>query len=59
MHAHLTSLLDPDAVTQAAFRKQAEVLARLVREQSRKEFYKTLVGRLGPAQARVLTDRYY
>jgi choline-sulfatase len=59
MHAHLASLLDPDAVTQAAFRKQAEVLARLVREQSKKQFYKTLVGRLGPAQARVLTDKHY
>jgi len=30
-----------------------------VREQSKKEFYQTLVGRLGPAQARVLTDKHY
>lgn len=59
MHAHLTSLLDPDAVTQAAFRKQDEVLRGLVKGQSRGEFYDTLVGRLGPIQARILTDRCY
>ncbi len=59
LHGHLTSLLDPDAVTQAAFYKQAQVLDRLVKQSSKSDFYKMLVGRLGRAQARVLTDRCY
>lgn len=59
MHAHLTALVDPDQVTFAAFRKQNEVLARMVKENSRQEFYDELVGRLGPLQARMLTERSY
>jgi choline-sulfatase len=59
LHARLTSLVDPDAVTYAAFRKQEAVLSGLVRTNSREEFYKRLVGRMGTAQARVLTEREY
>ncbi|MCX6634987.1 MAG: hypothetical protein NT090_07900, partial [Acidobacteria bacterium] len=59
LHGHLTSLLDPDAVTHAAFQRQDEVLKTLVKENSRVDFYDTLVGRLGPIQARLLTDRHY
>ncbi|MBI4873781.1 MAG: sulfatase-like hydrolase/transferase [Acidobacteria bacterium] len=59
LHGHLTSLVDPDAVTHAAFDRQEQVLKRLVRENSRSGFYDMLVGRLGPIQARLLTDRYY
>jgi choline-sulfatase len=59
LHGHLASLLDPDAVTHAAFQRQDEVLKTLVRENSRADFYDTLVGRLGPIQARLLTDRHY
>jgi choline-sulfatase len=59
LHRRLTSLVDPDAITAAAFRKQEAVLANLVKSGPRNEFYKRLVGRLGPAQARVLTDREY
>jgi choline-sulfatase len=59
LHGNLTSLLDPDAVTAAAFERQAEVLKKLVGENSRSDFYDSLVGRLGPIQARLLTDRHY
>lgn len=59
LHGKLRSLLDPDAVTDAAFRKQEAVLAGLVRKQTKQQFYDSLIGRLGPAQARVLSERHY
>jgi choline-sulfatase len=59
LHAHLCSLLDPDKVSDASFRRQNAVLKRLIEQQSRAEFYKNLVGRLGPMQARVITDQMY
>jgi len=59
MHARLESLVNPDEITHKAFQKQDAVLKGLVRSCARDEFYKRLVGRLGPAQARVLTDRQY
>ena len=59
LHAHLTSLVNPDAVTDAAFRRQEEVLRGMVRTDTRDQFYRRLVGRLGPLQARVLASRYY
>ncbi len=59
LHGHLTSLLDPDAVTHAAFQRQDEVLRGLIKENSRADFYDMLVGRLGPIQARLLADRHY
>jgi len=59
LHAHLASLVDPDAITDAAFRRQEEVLRGLVKKGSRQQFYETIVGRLGSAQARALTDRHY
>ncbi|MBS1825005.1 MAG: sulfatase-like hydrolase/transferase [Acidobacteria bacterium] len=59
LHGLLTSLVNPDAVTAAGFARQREVRDRLVREQSREEFYGELVGRLGPIQARLLTEECY
>ena len=59
LHAHLVSLVDPDKVTDAAFRKQASILKQLVSTRTRAEFYKSLVGRLGPMQARVMTEQQY
>jgi choline-sulfatase len=59
LHADLRSLVDPDKVTDAAFRKQTGVLKQLVASQSRGEFYKNLVGRLGPMQARAITEQHY
>jgi len=59
LHAHLTSLVDPDAVTERAFAEQERRLQAMVRRMAPEEFYKEIVGRLGPAQARVLTNQHY
>ncbi|MBI4908367.1 MAG: sulfatase-like hydrolase/transferase [Acidobacteria bacterium] len=59
LHSALTALVDPDAVTEAAFRRQGEVLRKIVSESKRDEFYDSLVGRLGAMQARVLTNLHY
>jgi choline-sulfatase len=59
MHAHLTSLVDPDAVTRAGFQKQEKMLADRVKSMKAEEFYDDLVGRLGSMQARMMTYRYY
>jgi hypothetical protein len=59
LHAHLTSLVDPDAVTMAAFRKQEKILQERVRSMSKSEFYEDLEGRLGSIQARILAERHY
>jgi hypothetical protein len=59
LHGHLTSLVDPDAVTEAGFRKQEKMLLDRVKSMSAVDFYDDLVGRLGSMQARMLTYRYY
>jgi hypothetical protein len=59
LHTRLLSLVDPDAITFAAFRRQDQFLRELVRKQSKAEFQNTLVGRLGTVQAAVLADRCY
>lgn len=59
LHGILTSLLDPDAVTERAFAAQARVLDGMVRRMTPEEFRKALIGRLGSAQAHVLTRQCY
>jgi len=59
LHQHLTSLVDPDAVTHRAFEAQKRVLTKMVATMTRDEFCNEISGRLGKAQAWVLTDRYY
>ncbi len=59
LHQLLTSLVDPDAVTRRAFDAQGRVLTNMVRSMKREAFYNEISGRLGPAQAWVLTDRHY
>lgn len=60
LHGILTSLVeDPDAVTDRAFAEQERVLNAMVRRMKPEEFYKDIVGRLGPAQAHVITRKYY
>ena len=59
LHGHLTSLVDPDVITEAAFRKQHHVLMAMVRKKTPEEFFNTLMGRLGRGQATALTRRYY
>jgi len=59
MYGHLASLVDPDKVTQAGFRKQENMLLDRVKSMSAADFYDDLVGRLGAMQARMITYRYY
>ena len=59
LHARLLKLVNPDRVTADAFAAQEKALAGMVRKMKRAEFYAELEPRLGPAQARVLTDRHY
>lgn len=47
LHDLLTSLVDPDAVTEAAFRKQHRILMDMVQEKTPEEFFHTMRGRLG------------
>lgn len=56
LHGILMSLVDPDAVTERAFAEQERRLAAMVRSMKRAEFYQEIEGRLGTAQARVLTN---
>ena len=59
LHGLLTSLVDPDATTEAAFRKQHQVLMKIIKEKTSDEFFQTLRGRLGRGQATALTRKYY
>jgi choline-sulfatase len=59
LHAHLKSLVDPDAITWRAFARQDEVLKALVARMTPEQFYGTLKGRLGPTQAHVQTHKFY
>ena len=59
LHGLLTSVVDPDAVNEAAFRKQRQVLIQMVQEKTPDEFFQTLRGRLGRGQASALTRKYY
>jgi choline-sulfatase len=59
LHSYLRGQLDPDAVTERAFAEQERRLEAMVRKMKREEFYDELEGRLGPAQARMLTNRCY
>jgi choline-sulfatase len=59
LHAQLASLLDPDKVTEQAFLEQERRLMATVKKMTAGEFYDELVGRLGEAQARIQTMKYY
>ena len=59
LHARLVSLVDPNAITYEAFRRQSQVLRAFVQKQSKEQFYHSLVGRLGSVQSSVLAERCY
>jgi choline-sulfatase len=59
LHGLLTSLVDPDAVTGRAFAEQERILAGIVAKSTKEQFRKSLVSRLGGAQAASLANRYY
>lgn len=59
LDTELRRRVDPDAVTEAAFRRQSEILRKLVSSSKREDFYEDMVGRLGSMQARVFTNALY
>lgn len=59
LHSTLTSLVDPDAITEKAFKKQHDVLMDMVRKESPDRFCQILSGRLGRGQAIAFTKEYY
>ena len=59
LHARLTSLVDPDEITFAAFHRQDQVLHELIRKKSKTEFYEATASRLGTIQASLFTERYF
>lgn len=59
MHSLLVSLVDPDSITYAAFRRQDQVLQEIVQTKSEAEFYKSVASRLGSIQGTTFTKRYY
>jgi len=59
LHSLLTSLVDPETITEAAFKKQHEILMGMIRKQTPDEFFHTLRGRLGHGQATALTRKFY
>jgi choline-sulfatase len=59
LHTTLTSLVDPEAVTNQAFKEQDRILQQIIRNMGADQFLKELTGRLGAGQATVLTRRYY
>ena len=59
LHRHLTSLVDPDAVTRRAFDAQQRVLMNMVRSMKRDEFYDEISDAGERTSLWVLTDRHY
>jgi choline-sulfatase len=60
LHTELLRLVpDPDAVTERAFTAQRTLLEKMIRDNTREEFYDELRSRLGEGQARVLANQIY
>lgn len=59
MHAHLTSVVDPDTITFAAFHRQDQVLHELTQKRAKADFYQSVASRLGSIQGKLFTERYY
>lgn len=59
LHSILVSRLDPDEVTERAFREQERFLQRIVESQDARGFYNQIRGRLGDGQAGVLTNQHF
>ncbi len=60
LHAELLRFIpNPDAVTERAFAAQQELLDKMVRENTRQQFYEALRSRLGNGQSRILANQFY
>jgi choline-sulfatase len=59
LNSTLLSLVEPNRVTDDAFQKQQRILEEMVRSKTKEDFFAALAGRLGRAQASVLTAQHY
>jgi len=60
LRAELSRLIpDPDAITERAFAAQQTLLEKMLRDNTRQEFYEELRSRLGAGQARILANQFY
>ncbi len=60
MHGELLRLVpNPDSVTEQAFAAQQTLLDKMIRDNTRQQFYARLHGRLGAGQARILANQMY
>lgn len=60
LHAELVRLIpNPDKVTEDAFAAQQALLDKMLRNNTRDQFYEALRSRLGAGQARVLANQFY
>jgi choline-sulfatase len=59
MHSLLTTVVDPDLVTQQAFEEQERRFEKIVRSHNAKEFFDMFESRLGKGQTMALVNRYY
>jgi choline-sulfatase len=60
LHADLLALIpNPDAVTERAFDAQQALLEKMLRDNTRQQFFEELQSRLGAGQARVLANQFY
>ncbi len=57
LHGLLTSLVDPETITEQAFEQQARVLAKLLQESPPERFFQGLNKRLGKGQAVALMKK--
>ena len=60
LHSELLRLIpNPDTVTEQAFTAQQDLLNKMIRTNTRQEFYGELRSRLGSGQARILANQFY
>lgn len=59
LHGILTSLVNPDAITEQAFQKQRGILTTMVEKEDPGQFCHSLISRLGRGQAIGLAKKYF
>ena len=60
LHGDLLGLIpNPDAVAEQAFDAQQALIEKMLRDNTRQQFFEELRSRLGAGQARVLANQFY
>jgi choline-sulfatase len=59
LHGCLTSVVDPEAVTQQAFEREHRVLMEMIQKDTPEQFFDRLKRRLGRGQAAALTNTHF